>query len=105
MVARLKLKEIDELVKAPQSFEVWTRWVVDILRSGKEARPESQLIALYEELIGCKLHGSVMGMYDAALAHLEHKFASSGYCSSRMLAQPNINVVENIKKEKRIFCC
>jgi hypothetical protein len=92
------------LVVAPQSYDVWTNWLVDILRYGKEARPETQLIALYEELIGCKLPGNVMGMFDTAFTHLEQRFATSGYCSSRMLSQQTVRQPIVIEK-KKVFCC
>jgi hypothetical protein len=92
------------LVKAPQDFETWTNWVVDILRDGPQAIAEAQLIALYEELLGCKLPAKPQGMFEAAYAHLEKTYAETGYCSSRML-EKKPRGIEVVPQKKSLFCC
>lgn len=100
----LALRNNSLLVKAPQTYAAWNSWLIDILRNGKKARADAALLALYEELIGCRLpaSGSPEEIYKVATAHLEKTYATTGECSVRMLNQ--VREPAAVKK-KSIICC
>ena len=100
----LALCDTSLLVSAPQTYAAWNAWLIDILRNGKKARGDAMLLALYEELIGCRLpaSGSPEEIYKVATAHLEKTYVASGECATRMLSQiRNPAIVE----KKSILCC
>jgi hypothetical protein len=82
------------LVSAPQTYECWNAWLIDVLQHGKKARADAALLALYEELIGCRLpaSGSPNEIYIAATAYLEKTYATTGECSTRMLNPLHVSV-------------
>ncbi len=96
------------LVRAPQTYACWNTWLIDILQNGTKARADAALLALYEELIGCKLpaSGSPEEIYAVATKHLEATYATVGECSTRMLSQvPNpLHVIPAVER-KSILCC
>ena len=88
------------LVNAPQTYAAWNRWLVDVLQNGRKARADAALLALYEELIGCRLpaSGAPQDIYKVATAYLE---ANKGECSMLMLEPTTCPVIE----KKSILCC
>lgn len=90
-------------IKRPQTSDAWGAWVVEVLRNGKDAVAEAQIVALYEELLGCKLPNRPGDIYEVAAVHLEATYAETGFCSSRML-KPTVKVA-TLPVKKGIFCC
>ena len=103
------------LVKAPQTFAAWNAFLIDLLRNGPKARADATLLALYEELIGCRLpaSGDPNEIYTTATAYLEKTYASTGECSTRMLNPLHVSVSNKVGgfkdipevKRKSILCC
>ncbi len=96
------------LVKAPQTFAAWNTWLIDVLRRGPKARADAALLALYEELIGCRLpsSGCPQEIYAVTTSHWEATYAATGECSLRMLRQAtNPLLVIPAVERKSILCC
>jgi hypothetical protein len=100
----LALSSSSLLVKAPQTYASWNVWLIDVLQRGPKARADAALLALYEELIGCKLpaSGNPNEIYTAATAYLEKTYAATGECSMRMLNP--LHVIPAVER-KSILCC
>jgi hypothetical protein len=86
------------LVKAPQTYASWNGWLIDVLLRGPKARADAALLALYEELIGCKLpaSGNPNEIYLAATAYLEQTYAATGECSMRMLKPLHVSCANKV---------
>ncbi len=103
------------LINAPQSYAPWNAWLVDVLQNGRKARADAAVLALYEELLGCRLpaSGNPEEIYDVAEKHLENQ---KGPCAQKMLESLHVSVPESTRsrdslhvipevKRKSILCC